>query len=683
MIKPNFIKNKIIIWTLTLLIFLPCIIFLSACGNKNYSVNIRVDGKYLYLDMFGSGNISFKKDDLKNMGLTLYGYDVYDYSELKVLINGKENDELFSKNNNSSNKYSDQITGQTIQVGTFMLSEIDENVTITITGAKEKEVSLAFMRADDERLGEDKLNLKLDAQLTFDENYANYIENYSTKLKERDYQYFDTYYDGENIASVTNNGYTSVDWLFKDNKNKILYENEIEGITFYQPYEFKFNASEFFNKHLVTFYTYIKSDGSFMGSSNGEKLDNLPSGTKEYKYQAYIFTNGELFWTSGYDNYAIFEVLSNKKHGYYGGVEIISYEYNFENYGTGNSILDNYGNTVPEVYKPINKENITVQQLRQQSNYVFELYEKNLLVFDFSNMQVKQKNILLSNIDALLSADFSDYEPNLYDIGGVDTKSTFYIMNLPNKIDGVSGIDFSNAEIYVNGTKLDDALGGYEYFPANQETGVEEYFKCYIDADIVEVDCYSKESLLDSNLILNNNGNEKFEITIKNVNFDNATGLSKIKVTDKTNSNLPYISSGTYDDIFLNKVYSWSEDYTAYAYVQTGSVDNSNKILVSFVSYGEQNTTPILTIKQGSDIKEIDVMAQINKGLSDPSSLQDFRNEIEENGPRYISWIEDGSEIKVEFYNSEATVQTIQTISITTQIDASYTDWIEIDCKYI
>ena len=151
-------------------------------------MNITVDGQYLYLDMFGSGNISFKKNDLKNSGLNLHGYDVYDYSELKVLINGKENNELFSKNDNSGSMYNSQIRGETLQIGTFMLSNIKEDITITITGAKEKEVSLAFMRADDERLGEDKLELTSLDQSTFNNNYDRYIQNYSTKLKERDYQ---------------------------------------------------------------------------------------------------------------------------------------------------------------------------------------------------------------------------------------------------------------------------------------------------------------------------------------------------------------------------------------------------------------------------------------------------------------------------------------------------------------
>ena len=317
-------------------IILPVAFLLSACGgNKNYSVSMTIDGQYLYLDMFGSGNISFKKNDLKTSGftsLTLYGYDVYDYSELKVLINGKEDSKLFQKNNNSGSTYTNQIRGDTIQIGTFMLSNINEDVKITITGAKEKEVSLAFMRADDERLGNNIFTP--DNQAIFDRNYNDYIKNYSTKLKEKDYEYFGTYYPDENIASATNDdGYTSVDWLFKDDKNVILYEDEEnEDNNVYKPYEFKYNASEFFNKYLVTYYSYITPDGFFTGSSDGRPMENLPSGTKEFKYQKYVFTNGDLLWNGGYDKHAIFEILSAKKYGYYNGVKIKNYEYNFENY---------------------------------------------------------------------------------------------------------------------------------------------------------------------------------------------------------------------------------------------------------------------------------------------------------------------------------------------------------------
>ena len=116
-------------------------------------------------------------------------------------------------------------------------------------------------------------------------------------------------------------------------------------------------------------------------------------------------------------------------------------------HGSSDGILDNYGNIVSNVYKPINKDNITVEELRRQSNLVFELYEKNLFVFNFSNMNAKEKNILINyidgknicSIDAILFSDYCDeylgsYGTSLEEIGGVDEKSTFYIINLPNKL---------------------------------------------------------------------------------------------------------------------------------------------------------------------------------------------------------------------------------------------------------
>ena len=688
-------KKKIFMFVMAFAIILPAAILLTACGGgKNYSVSMTIDGQYMYLDMFGFGDISFKKDDLKNSGLNLYGYDVYDYSELTVLFNGKENNEWFSKQDNSGSMQNGQIRGETIQIGTFMLEKINEDVTITISGAKEKEVSFAFMRADDERLGDNNI-LTPENQAIFDANYDKYIQNYSTKLKERDYQNLDTFYQTENIASSTSNGYTSVEWLFKDDKNVILYEDENEENTIYKPYEFKYNASEFFNKYLVTYYAYITPDGIFTGSSDGSPMENLPSGTKEYKYQKYVFTNGILNTYNYYDTFAIFEILSDKKYGYYDGVKIKNYEYNFENYNSYDGILTNYGKDVEDVYKPLNKDNITVEQLRKQSNYVFELYEKNLFVFNFSNMNAKEKNILINyidgknicSIDAILFSDYGDeylgsYGTSLEEIGGVDEKSTFYIINLPNKLEGVSGIDFSNAEIYINGTKLEGNLGSYEYVPADNLTDKEEHFICTINKDVVEVDFYTKERLLDNDLSLDND-KEKFVITIKNINFDSAEGLSKIKVTDNTQSNLPFITSGTYDDTFLNTVYSWNEGNTVYAYVQTGNDENPNKILVDFNPSGWLTKTPKVSIKNGGDIiKEIDIMAQINNGLGDPTSLQDFID-VSDGNNRHISWSEDGYEIKVSFYQSEINIQYLSTIKIQLQLDGTYTDWLEVNCEFI
>lgn len=357
-------------------------------------------------------------------------------------------------------------------------------------------------------------------------------------------------------------------------------------------------------------------------------------------------------------------------------------------HGSSDGILDNYVNIVSNVYKPINKDNITVEELRRQSNLVFELYEKNLFVFDFSNMAVKGKDVLISNVDAVLTTDFNDgqfgdsYGKQLTNIGKVDTKSTFYIVNLPNKIEGVSGIDFSKAEIYINGTKLEGNLGSYEYVPADNLTDKEEHFICTINKDVVEVDFYPKERLLDNDLSLDND-KEKFVITIKNINFDSAEGLSKIKVTDNTQSNLPFITSGTYDDTFLNTVYSWNEGNTVYAYVQTGNDENLNKILVDFNPSGWLTKTPKVSIKKGGDIiKEIDIMAQINKGLGDPTSLQDFID-VSDGYNRHISWSEDGYEIKVSFYQSEINIQYLSTIKIQLQLDGTYTDWLEMNCEFI
>ena len=56
------------------------------------------------------------KNDKIKISLNLYVFDVYDYRKLKVLINVKEDSELFSKNDNSGSMYSNQNKGETIQI---------------------------------------------------------------------------------------------------------------------------------------------------------------------------------------------------------------------------------------------------------------------------------------------------------------------------------------------------------------------------------------------------------------------------------------------------------------------------------------------------------------------------------------------------------------------------------------
>ena len=163
--------------------------------------------------------------------------------------------------------------------------------------------------------------------------------------------------------------------------------------------------------------------------------------------------------------------------------------------------------------------------------------------------------------------------------------------------------------------------------------------------------------------------------------------MSKIKVIDRTQSNLPSIVSGTYDDTFsnTNTVYSWNEGNTVYAYVQTGNDENPNKISVDFNPFGglDITKTPKVSIKKGGDIiKEIDIMAQINKGLTDPSSLQDFSNVLDEIDHRHISWSEDGYKIQVSFYQPEINIQYLSTINIQLQLDGAYTDWLEMNCEF-
>ena len=50
---------------------------------------------------------------------------------------------------------------------------------------------------------------------------------------------------------------------------------------------------------------------------------------------------------------------------------------------------------------------------------------------------------------------------------------------------------------------------------------------------------------------------------------------------------------------------------------------------------------------------------------------------------RHIRWSEDGYEIKVEFNQVEIGIQSLWTIRITSQLDTTYSDWLEFNCEYV
>lgn len=62
---------------------------------------------------------------------------------------------------------------------------------------------------------------------------------------------------------------------------------------------------------------------------------------------------------------------------------------------------------------------------------------------------------------------------------------------------------------------------------------------------------------------------------------------------------------------------------------------------------------------------------------------KDFKNVSDDINHRHISWSEDGYEIQVSFYQPEASVNYLSGINIETQLDATYSDWLEFNCEYV
>ncbi len=148
-------KKKVIGFLILLAVFLPSIVLFSACScsKKDYNITFEnFDNTKLSMG-FVTGDSTYKVSELFNKVSSLGGYDVYDYSEFEVLVNGEPNTELFNKYS-YSNEYA--IVGNNIQLGHFNFNNVKSDITISFTGIKERVVEIGFMASNDERLADKK-----------------------------------------------------------------------------------------------------------------------------------------------------------------------------------------------------------------------------------------------------------------------------------------------------------------------------------------------------------------------------------------------------------------------------------------------------------------------------------------------------------------------------------------------
>ncbi len=667
-------KKKIVFSVLTFLLIIPCLSLLFACGKKDYKITLQANNEVYYADLLSSQNANCKVSDFYNSYSYLTGFDVYDYSNMKVLFNGKENSEYFT--NTYTKNTTQQILGNSVQLGTFNFSNIKEDINITITGIKERKVNFAFIYNLDERLGYLKHDYTIEEQTTIKQNLETFGKNYKIKLSQTDYEYFvneanEKIANGEtdfmDIRDYTDDkGYTNASWLFNDNIENIMYVDNY-GNEIYSPYLFTYNAKEFFKQNSYTVYQYIK-DGNYFSSN--EKLDNVEKGTKEYVYKLYSYNSQS----------ANLKMLSTKGYNYYTDLIIGNYTYNHNYRGETSSSIIGYGHGSlnSNEYKCIDDGD--EENYANQINYSMRLYPENLIYVDLLNMKINTITASIENTTAYIDNGNGSYSTSC-EVGKANVSKRINIINLCQDV-GVSGIDVSNAKVLVNGKELTGLYGSYKYVAPNVNEGIEEHFECVINLGVLPIHFYTEQELKDENVFKNN----YYSITFENIDFSNAKGVTKVKISSQANKDQGYIdiSASTDDDASIFALHKWFEDDVLYGYITQQSYTTGNLIKIgayfsSPVLLNMNSSQKLIVKHDGVTVKQINVIESAKKVIN--GTMQgDYETEYNR-----VSWQEDGYKIIVEFYTSSEepiTSQYVSSILIQTQIDTQVNEY-EFCCDVI
>ena len=251
-------NKKVLSFCFAFVLMLPAMILLSACGgSKVYDVEFSVvDSSKFDLSNFQIEDYQYNTENIKNFSSNLYGFDVYDYSNLKVMVNGKQLDGFFD------NKYvkPNEITGAQVLLGNFDFSKLNSNSVISFNEDEitSNQIKVAFLRSDDVRLQNPDV-LTPEEFTEYENNFNDLTTNIQVKLSESEINKIKNLYQDENINAE--NGKIDLKWLFT-NSNDVLFQYEnpsynpdlndssYQYISVYAPYFTTLEATDFFKKEL-------------------------------------------------------------------------------------------------------------------------------------------------------------------------------------------------------------------------------------------------------------------------------------------------------------------------------------------------------------------------------------------------------------------------------------------------
>ena len=590
-------KKKILILALALVLIIPVMLFATACGGSKNEAKITLattDKSKISHDYAGW---SF----LVNRPITpvdVYGYNIYDYSELKVLVNGEvvNDNSIFQPNDFSINSYD----GSRVRIGTLYFGTFKENTTISFdeSSIKDIEIKIGFIHNSDSRLDWIFDTTGPYIEKGSDTNLSTFQSNYKVKINNSDLEKLE---EQQHITITPDQyGLVSAEYLFSNDTDYQITDSSKENK--YSPYMFTYNVSDFFEFDSSAYYAkpmFLYSENGFGYYNFNDENDAQPNATCGENYE---FEVGSL--------------IESTQEQYY--------DYTIGDHSRSTIQIDD-----DEIvyFKDMADKGVDVKNM---SNMKLNFYDNNLIILSTDNMKISNFDAGVENYAGSIMTELDGSNGNIYPIGNVNTNRTFYVTTLNDE--DVSGFDFSETVVSINDTiipeitsKTNDDIAWYEL----KKNG-KEYFEITIVKDILPVDFYTNEDFETfESYPLNTT---EYKIKVDNIKVgDELTGVAKLTVTtNKEKGDMEYLvidriwpsdSTNIYMDldsnIQKNLYYKISGDYyndSPVLYFETSQMFvKYNTMKFKITSGSEEYNINLQEIQQGDWVYDEDVLNNVNK----------------------------------------------------------------------
>ena len=591
-------KKKILILALALVLIIPVMLFATACGGSKTKAKITLattDESKISHDYAGWSfpvNSSITSADV-------YGYNIYDYSELKVLVNGEvvNDNSIFQPNDFSINSYD----GSRVRIGTLYFGTFKENTTISFdeSSIKDIEIKIGFIHNSDSRLDWIFDTTGPYIKKGSDTNLSTFQSNYKVKINNSDLEKLE---EQQHITITPDQyGLVSAEYLFSNDTDYQITDSSKENK--YSPYMFTYNVSDFFEFDSSAYY----AKPMFLYSENGFGYYNF----HDENYSQSNATCGENY------EFEVGSLIESAQEQYY--------DYTIGDHSRSTIQIDN-----DEIvyFKDMADKGVDVKNM---SNMKLNFYDNNLIILSTDNMKISNFEARVENYAGSIMTELDGSNGNGYPIGNVNTNRTFYVTTLNDE--AVSGFDFSETVVSINDTiipeitsKTNDDIAWYEL----KNTNGKEYFEITIAKDILPIDFYTNEDFETfESYPLNTT---KYQIKVDNIKVgDELTGVAKLTVTtNKEKGDTEYLvidriwpsdSTNIYMDldsnIQKNLYYKISGDYyndSPVLYFETSQMFvKYNTMKFKITSGSEEYNINLQEIQQGDLVQDKDFLINVNK----------------------------------------------------------------------